>query len=116
MPNDAVQLSLVVGSAALINTVYAVQKNRDAVVPLVGSGVMFAGLSIVGSLSNKWELPIAFAWVFLIASLIGRGIPLIQSSSALASAKPPNSSSQSGGSKGQGYSGGGGGGGGGGGR
>lgn len=86
MSNDATQLSLVVGSAALINTVYAVQKGNDAVVPLVGSGVMFAGLLVVGGLTGKYELSIAFAWVFLIASLVGRGIPLIKSSSQIANA------------------------------
>jgi len=90
MANDATQLSLVVGSAALINTVYAVQRGNDGVTPLVGAGVMFGGLAIIGGLTNKWELPIAFAWVFLIASLVARGIPIVRASSELALGEAQN--------------------------
>lgn len=84
MADDAIQLSLVVGSAALINTVYSIQNKRDPVPPLVASGVMFAGLATVGALSGRYDLAIAFAWVFLLASLVTRGIPLIVTTTTLA--------------------------------
>lgn len=87
MPNDSMNLALVVGTSALINSTYAISKGNDVVVPLVGSGIMFGGLTLVGALTNKWELPIAFAWVFLLASIVGRGIPLITASSNIAKAK-----------------------------
>lgn len=94
--NDVTQLGLVVGTAAFINVTYTVQKGRDPVPPLVASGIMFSGLAVFGQLANRFELAIAFAWVFLIASLISRGIPMLQSATAVVTAKPPTNSANSG--------------------
>lgn len=99
MANDVTQLGLVVGTAAFINVTYSVQRNRDPVPPLVASGIMYGGLAVFGQLSNRFELAIAFAWVFLIASLISRGIPMLQSATAAVTAKPPTNSANSGGAK-----------------
>lgn len=84
MANDALQLSLVVGTAALVNTVYSIQKKRDAVPPLVASGVLYGGLAALGALTNRYDLSIAFAWVFLLASLVTRGIPLVVTTTTIA--------------------------------
>lgn len=84
MANDGLQLALVVGSATLVNTVYAIQKQGDPVPPLVASGVLYAGLTALGGLTGRFDLAIAFAWVFLLASLVTRGIPLIVTTTTLA--------------------------------
>jgi len=86
---DATSVGLLTGTSALINTVYAVQNKRDPIPILVGSGVMFAGLTLVGGLTGKWQLASAFAWVFLIASLLTHGTSLIRTVDGLANAKAP---------------------------
>ena len=86
---DVTQLSLVIGSAALINSVANIKENRDAVPPLVASGVMFGTLAVFGELTRKPELSLALAYVFLIASIIMRGIPLIRATNSLANSKAP---------------------------
>lgn len=88
MANDVTQLGLVMGAATLINVTHNVRARKDAVPALVASGLMFGGLAVLGELTNKMQLAVAFAWVFLIASLISRGIPLLQSVNTLPESKP----------------------------
>lgn len=89
MASDATQLALVVGTAAVINVVAGVREGKDTVPTAVASGAYFLGLSVLGGLTNRWDIAIAFAWVFLIASLVMRGIPLIRTTTGLTSADTP---------------------------
>jgi 4-hydroxybenzoate polyprenyltransferase len=100
MADDALQLGVVVGSAALVNTVYSIQKQRDAVPPLVASGILYGSLMLVGGLTKRFDLAVAFAWVFLLASLVTRGIPLVTTANTLATSgtKTPTNRQSNGGS------------------
>ena len=55
MANDVAQLAVIVGTATAINVVSSVQNKRDAVPPLVASGLMFTGLATFGEMSSKWR-------------------------------------------------------------
>jgi hypothetical protein len=85
--SDATTLATVVGTATAINTVYAIQKNRDAAPVLVGSGILFGCLVLTGELTQKWQLAVALAWLFLIGSFFAHGVPAITSLASAASAK-----------------------------
>lgn len=84
MADDATQLGLVVGISTAVNVAYASANGKDAIVPLVAGGVTYVGLSVFGGLTKYYSVAIAVAWVFLLSSLVMRGIPLIQKTSALA--------------------------------
>lgn len=87
--SDVTQLTLVVGSAALINSVANVKENRDPVPPIVASGVMLGSLALFGELTRRFDLAIALAYVFLIASIVMRGIPLIRTTTSIARSQAP---------------------------
>lgn len=121
MRADATQVLLLTGIAALINGVYKTQRKEDAVPSLVATGMVAASLVTFGGIIKRYDLSVALAFVFLMAVMISRGIPMLDTAMGLigsAKAKVTSSSLSSrdkGGSKGLGKAGGGGGGGGGGG-
>jgi hypothetical protein len=82
--SDVTQLALITGTSVLINTVAAAQKKKDVVVPIVAGGIGFVGLALFGGLTNRYDVANAFAWVFLIGSLVLRGMPLLQVSNEVA--------------------------------
>lgn len=85
MASDASRLALIMGASVMVNTVSSIQRGKDPVTPVVAGGVTFVGLALFGGLTNRYDLSNAIAMVFFIASLIFRGLPLIQKSNLLGS-------------------------------
>ena len=84
MSKDLSQLGLIVGTTAALNLVHGSTKGKDLTTIGVASAVAYVALATVGGITGRWELPIAAAWVFLIAALVFRGLPLIQVQTELA--------------------------------
>lgn len=87
MNGDVSHLALVSGVTVAINAVSAINRGKEPIVSIVGGGVAFVGLAVFGGLTGRMELATAVAYVFLIAALVLRGLPLIRTSTALASQK-----------------------------
>lgn len=83
MNNDVSTLALVSAVTVAINAAYTIQKGGDGVISVVAGGVSFVALATFGGLTGRMELATALAYVFLIAALFIRGLPLITSTSAL---------------------------------
>lgn len=83
MRSDATQVLLLTGTAAAINGVYKTQRKEDAVPSLVATGLVTASLVIFGGLIKRYDLSTALAFVFLMAVLIARGVPMMDTASKL---------------------------------
>lgn len=84
MSQDATQLALVTGASVVVNTVSSIQRGKDPVVPIVAGGVVFVGLALFGGLTSRYDLSIALAWVFFLASFLFRGMALLKTSNTIA--------------------------------
>jgi len=83
MNSDLSTLALVSGVTTAINAAYTIQRGGDGVVSVVAGGVAFVALATFGGLVGRMELATALAYVFLVAALFLRGLPLIQSTTTL---------------------------------
>jgi len=83
--NDSTQLALVCAVTVGINSVYAIDRGKDAIVTVVAGGLAFVGLSAFGGLTGRYDVAIAVALVFLVSALVMRGLPIIRKSSQLVS-------------------------------
>lgn len=114
MKSDATQVLLLTGIAALINGVYKAQRKEDAIPSLVATGMVAVSLVTFGGIIKRYDLSTALAFVFLMAVLISRGIPMLDTATGLISSRKANASTsgskpqEKGGSTGGGYAGGGG--------
>lgn len=80
MASDLGKIGAAIGAATAINTSYQISKGVDPVPSLVTAGLFFAllagGSSLFGSGGQrvgKW-----FAYLILLAVILGRGYPLLQ--------------------------------------
>ena len=80
---DVSHLALVCGVTVAINGVSAATRGKDPIVTIVGGGLSFVGLSVVGGLIGRMDIATAIAYVFLVSALVLRGIPLIRTGTAL---------------------------------
>lgn len=88
MNGDVSHLALVCGVTTAINTVYAVQQQKkEPIVPILAGAIAFVALAVVGGLANRTELATAVAYIFLVAAIFIRGLPIIRTASTLGGAK-----------------------------
>lgn len=116
---DNSTLGLALGVKALVDVTYSAQvAGKDPVVSLVANGILFASLAIFAGVTKFNALVNALAVVLLLAALVFRGAPMLNSTTGVLSAvknRTSNTVAKTGGSTGGTRSGGGSGGGGGGG-
>lgn len=84
MNDDVSHLALVCGITVAINAVSASSRGKDPIVTVVGGGLSFVGLSVVGGLVGRMDIATAVAYVFLVSAVVLRGIPLVRGFSAIA--------------------------------
>ncbi|UJQ86509.1 membrane protein [Microbacterium phage LuzDeMundo] len=89
MKSDATQVLLITGVAAAINGVYKVQRKEDAIPSLVATGLVATSLVVFGGLIRRYDLSAALAFVFLMAVLIARGIPMLSTAQGLIGGSKP---------------------------
>ena len=81
---DFSRLAIIIGAATLINETARIREGKEPVSPLIGAGVLFAMLAIVGSIW-RWDIVIIMAVLFLVSSLVLKGVPTVQALSQLIS-------------------------------
>lgn len=79
MAANVFQLTTAIGTATAINSAYAIKKNKSVVQVLLANGALLVGLSTAGTLTNRRDIFLALAMLYLFASLITRGTYLLQS-------------------------------------
>lgn len=84
MNDDVSHLALVCGITVAINAVSAMSRGKDPIVTIVGGGLGFVSLSVVGGVIGRMDIATAVAYVFLVSAAVLRGIPLIRTGTALA--------------------------------
>lgn len=77
--SDAAQLALICGTSTAVNALYVVKSGGDLTRPLIASGLGYVALSVTAGITKRWDLVIAIATVFMVGSIIVRGLPLIES-------------------------------------
>lgn len=88
--SDVTNLALVIGAGASINAVYKIQQKQSPETGVIASAVMFAGLTVFGGLTSRFDIAVAIAWLFFLAALFMRGQFLVQGATSLVqgAAKP----------------------------
>jgi len=71
------KLLLIVGLATLVNVTARIREGKEPVSPLIGAGVLLAMLGIVGAVW-RWDIVIIMAVLFLVSSLVIKGVPTVQ--------------------------------------
>jgi len=84
MNGNASHLALVCGVTIAINTVASIASGKEAIVTVVAGGTAFVGLAMLGGLTGRYDLATAVAYVFLVAAIIMRGLPIIKTTTTLA--------------------------------
>ena len=84
--SDLTKLGATLGAATAINTSYQISKGVDPVPSLVTAGIFFGLLAGAGSLFGAGGQRVAkyFGYLILLAVILGRGYPLLQSITKLA--------------------------------
>jgi hypothetical protein len=79
--SDIGKIGGAIGAATAINTSYQISKGVDPVPSLVAAGIFFGLLAGAGSLFGDGGKRVAkyFAYLILLAVVLGRGYPLLQS-------------------------------------
>ncbi len=96
MNDDVSHLAVVCGITVAINAVSAISRGKDPVVTVVGGGLGFVGLSVVGGLLGRMDVATAIAYVFLVSAAAFRGVPLIRAGGALVTSPAPRQASKKG--------------------
>jgi hypothetical protein len=84
--SDLGKLGGALGAATAINTSYQISKGVDPVPSIVTAGIFFGLLAVAGSLFGDGGKRVAkyFGYLILLAVILGRGYPVLQSIGKLA--------------------------------
>lgn len=82
--NDFGKLLLIVALATLVNVTARVREGKEPVSPIIGAGVLLTMLGIVGAIW-RWDIVIIMAVLFLVSSLVIKGVPTVQALNQLIS-------------------------------
>lgn len=82
--NDFGKLLLIVALATFVNVTARVREGKEPVSPIIGAGVLLTMLGIVGAIW-RWDIVIIMAVLFLVSSLVIKGVPTVQALNQLIS-------------------------------
>lgn len=81
---DFSKLLLIIGVATIVNVVARIREGKEPASPIIGAVILLTMLGILGALW-RYDIVLIMASLFLVSSLVLKGVPTIQALNQLIS-------------------------------